>query len=216
MWFRCIGPIMLAATTIGCGQYGTSGPDDLGLAQYYPPASPLAVSTNISQAAQSQAAPLSPVALRNQELSKWIIRSDYLCNTYQINLSRTIRNARLGTDAVATVLSGLATILAPVQTKTILSGAATMTLGIGSDFQSDLFAQQAGEVVTSAIQTVRTRAREALQKKMRADINNYTLEEGLVDIQRYDQETCNLNIGLNEIRASLITGPEGLRLHDPI
>ena len=117
---------------------------------------------------------------------------------------------------MGTVLSGLATILAPVGTKTALSGAATITLGVGSDFQSDLFAQQAGEVLISAVQAVRTRARKALQEKMQVTYVNYTLEQGLVDIQRYDQETCNLNVGLNELRASLISARRNKRFSNPI
>ncbi len=51
---------------------------------------------------------------------------------------------------------------------------------------------------------------------MQAPYVTYTLEQGLVDVQRYDQETCNLNIGLNELRASLITGPGGPRSTNPI
>ena len=154
----------------------------------------------------SPSTPLSAEVRRNQELSKWLVRSDYQCNKYLAQLSRGIRDSRLATDAVGTILSGLATILAPVGTKTALSGAATITLGVGSDFQSDLFAQQAGEVLISAVQTVRTRARkDAAGQICRQRYVNYTLEQGLVDIQRYDQETCNLNVGLNELRASLIS-----------
>ena len=209
MWFRCIGPIMLAATTIGCGQYGVSGPDDLGLVRAIR-------SRDHSGRSQPVRFPLSAEAQRNQELSKWIVRSDYQCNKYLAQLSRGIRDSRLATDAVGTILSGLATILAPVGTKTALSGAATITLGVGGDFQSDLFAQQAGEVLISAVQTVRTRARKDLQDKMQAPYETYTLEQGLVDIQRYDQETCNLNVGLNELRASLIVGPDVKRPNNPI
>ena len=124
---------MLAATTIGCGQYGVSGPDDLGLAQSITPT--LQIDLPISPST-----PLSAEVRRNQELSKWLVRSDYQCNKYLAQLSRGIRDSRLATDAVGTILSGLATILAPVGTKTALSGAATITLGVGSDFQSDLFA----------------------------------------------------------------------------
>src|SRR5439155_24941423 len=46
---------------------------------------------------------------------------------------------------------------------------------------------------------------------------DYTLAQGLVDVQRYDRETCNLNVGLNEIRASLNTiGPVVPLANDPI
>ena len=51
---------------------------------------------------------------------------------------------------------------------------------------------------------------------MQATYETYTLEQGLVDIQRYDQETCNLNVGLNELRASLIVGPDVKRPNNPI
>jgi hypothetical protein len=208
MGFRSMMVIMLAVTTVGCSQYGASGPNDLGLFQRFDPPTSLPISLNVP--------PSSAEGQRNQELSKWIIRSDYLCNNYQLRLSRAIRDSRLATDALATVLSGLATILAPVQTKTALSGAATMVLGVGGDIQTDVFSEQASDVVSSAIQTVRTRARAALQKKMQASYANYTLEQGLVDVQRYDQETCTLNVGLNELRSSLITGPDGKRPNEPI
>src|SRR4051812_8912417 len=209
MWFRRIGPIMLAATTIGCGQYGVSGPNDLGLVEQLKPR------LNV-EFIPSPSTVLTDGVRRNRELSKWIVLSDDKCNKYLLQLSRGIRDSRLATDVVATVLSGLATILAPVGTKTALSGAATITLGVGGDLQSDLFAQQAGEVLISAVQTVRTRARLAMQEKMQARYADYTLEQGFVDVQRYDQETCNLNVGLNELRASLITGPEGRRPNTPI
>ncbi len=77
--------------------------------------------------------------------------------------------------------------------------------------------QQAGEVVSTAIQAVRTRARNDLEKKFQADYARYTLEQGLLDVQRYDRETCNLNVGLNEIRASLnLGGSAGSQLNNPI
>jgi len=91
-----------------------------------------------------------------------------------------------------------------------------MVLGVGGDIQTDVFSEQASDVVSSAIQTVRARARARLQEKMQASYAAYSLEQGLVDIQRYDQETCTLNVGLNELRASLISGPQGNRSNEPI
>ena len=90
-----------------------------------------------------------------------------------------------------------------------------MALGVGGDFQSDLFAQQAGEVVITAVQTVRTRARKRCRKNA-GSYPDYTLEQSLVDIQRYDQETCNLNVGLNELARRSLAGPEGSYSNQPI
>jgi hypothetical protein len=208
MWFRGIAAIMLVATTVGCGQFGVAGPDDLGLVQRLSPTLQVTYTPRITS--------LGDEGERNRELSKWIVVSDDKCNKYLLQLSRGIRDSRLATDAVGTILSGLATILAPVGTKTALSGAATITLGVGGDFQSDLFAQQACEVLISAVQTVRARARKTLQANMQTPYVNYTFEQGLVDVQRYDQETCNLNVGLNELRASLLSGPETGRFSTPI
>ena len=213
MLFRGIAAIMLVATTVGCSQFGVTGSDDLGLAERFRPET-LPVSFDPKQAPTNAA---DARIVRNQIISGWLLRSDYLCGNYQLNLSRTIRDSRLAMDVVATVLSGLATILAPVATKTALAGAATMTLGVGGAVQSDLFMQQAGEVVGTAIQAVRTRARNELEKKFQADYDSYTLEQGLVDVQRYDRETCNLNVGLNEIRASLnLGGSAASQLNGPI
>jgi hypothetical protein len=205
-------PIMLGLAAAGCTHYGVSGPQDLGLAaQFDPQLNPQTMSIELL--------PNDPdkKTTRNQVLSKWIIRSDFLCSDYLLQLSRSIRDTRLATDIVATVLTGLATIFAQPAVTRPLSGSATIALGVGGDIQSDLFLQQAGDVVSTAIQAVRTRARIDLQRKFSAEYVDYTLEQGLVDVQRYDRETCNLNVGLNEIRASLnIIGPVAPLANNPI
>jgi hypothetical protein len=205
-------PIMLATATTGCTHYGVSGPDDLGLAtRFDPQMNPEALRTTLDP--QRTDTKIE----RNEILSRWLIRSDYLCADYQLQLSRSIRDTRLATDFLATVLAGLATIFAQPAVTRPLAGSATIALGVGGDIQSDLFLQQAGDVVGTAIQAVRTRARTELQKKFTAEYADYTLEQGLVDVQRYDRETCNLNVGLNEIRASLnIIGPVAPQANNPI
>jgi hypothetical protein len=200
--------MMLVLPNTGCTHYGVSGPEDLGLAARFDP-----------QTLPTRLDPDDPdkKLTRNQVLSQWLLRSDFLCADYMLQLSRSIRDTRLATDFLATVLSGLATILAQPAVTRPLAGSATIALGIGGDIQSDLFLQQAGDVVGTAIQAVRTRARTDLQKKFAAEYADYTLEQGLVDVQRYDRETCNLNVGLNEIRASLNTiGPVVPQASNPI
>src|SRR6266404_7142966 len=202
--------IMLTAATAGCTRYGVSGPEDLGLAARFNPLDPLALPTTLPNEPDQKLA-------RNRIINQWLIRSDSLCADYQLVLSRSIRDTRLATDFTATVLAGLATIFAQPAVTRPLAGAATIALGVGGDIQSDLFLQQAGDVVGTAIQAVRTRARIELQKKFAAKYADYTLEQGLVDVQRYDRETCNLNVGLNEIRASLnIIGPVAPQANNPI
>lgn len=210
MIFRRLAvPLMLVVAITGCSnRYGVSGPEDLGLAARF---NALTLPTLLDPNAPNKK------LTRNQVLNQWIIKSDFLCADYQLQLSRAIRDARLATDVSATILSGLATILASPAVTRPLAGAATMALGIGGDIQSDLFLQQAGDVVGTAIQAVRTRARTELQKKFTAEYSDYTLEQGLVDVQRYDRETCNLNVGLNEIRASLnLVGPLASQANNPI
>jgi hypothetical protein len=206
---RAVGMRMiLALSTAGCTHYGVSGPDDLGLAARFDPQK-LPTTLTLDDP--------NPKLSRNQVLSQWLIRSDYLCADYLLQLSRSIRDTRLATDFLGTVLSGLATIFAQPAVTRPLSGSATIALGIGGDIQADLFLQQAGDVVSTAVQAVRTRARTELQKKFTAEYADYTLEQGLVDVQRYDRETCNLNVGLNEIRASLNTfGPAAPQANNPI
>ena len=204
--------LMLLAVAVaisGCGQYGSSGPDDLGLAAAVE-RQPMAVS-------MPNQAVINDKIERNKILSQWVLKSDFLCSDYELKLSRGIRDARLGTDAVATILTGLATIFVQPAVTRPLAGAATIALGVGSDVQTDLFMQQAGDVVATAIQTIRARARTELQNKWAASYEDYTLEQGLVDIERYDRETCNLNAALNEIRTSLnIAGPLAPQANNPI
>ena len=201
-------PIMMVVAATGCTHYGVSGPDDLGLAARFDPQK---LPTTLTPDDPN------PKLSRNIVLSQWIIRSDYLCSDYLLQLSRSIRDTRLATDFLATVLSGLATIFSQPAVTRPLSGSATIALGVGGDIQSDLFLQQAGDVVGTAIQAVRTRARTELQKKQTAEYEDYTIEQGLADVQRYASETCNLNVGLNEIRASLnIVGPVAPLANNPI
>lgn len=198
----------LAGLATDCTRYGTSGPEDLGLAARF---DPLRLPTTLDPADPNKK------LTRNQVLNEWLLRSDFLCNDYLLQLSRSIRDSRLATDFLGTVLSGLATIFAQPAVTRPLSGAATIALGVGGDIQSDLFLQQAGDVVSTAIEAVRTRARTELQKKWTAEYADYTLEQGFVDVQRYDRETCNMNVGLNEIRASLnIIGPIAPQANNPI
>jgi len=199
--------IMLAVTAAGCTHYGVSGPEDLGLAARFDPQK---LPTTLTPGDPN------PKLSRNELLNQWIVRSDFLCSDYLLVLSRSIRDTRLATDFTATVLAGLATIFAQPAVTRPLAGAATIALGVGADIQSDLFLQQAGDVVSTAIQAVRTRARTELQKKQIAEYEDYTIGQGLADVQRYASETCNLNVGLNEIRASLNIAGRAPLANDPI
>src|SRR5689334_12568694 len=117
-------PVVLGLAAAGCTRYGISGPDDLGLAaQFDPQLNPQAMSIELSANDPDRR------VSRNQVLSRWIIRSDYLCSDYLLRLSRSIRDTRLGTDIVATVLAGLATIFAQPAVTRPLSGSATIALG---------------------------------------------------------------------------------------
>jgi hypothetical protein len=98
-------PIMLVAAAAGCTRYGVSGPEDLGLASRFDPQINLATMTTTLDPKRTDTE-----IERNEILNRWLIRSDYLCADYQLQLSRSIRDTRLATDFLATVLAGLATI----------------------------------------------------------------------------------------------------------
>lgn len=196
---------------IGCNHMSPlAGPQELGLVERFP--------TQDLPVTLTSANDLSEMRIeRNDILSKWVLRSDYLCSQYQLQLSRTIRDSRLATDFVATVLSGLATIFIPVQTVRPLAGSAAIVLGVGGDIQSDLFLQQAGDLVANAIQAIRSTARKDLQQNWLYPYDQYTLLQGLLDVERYDRETCTIDRAMNAIRTSLgIAGPTVLALNNPI
>jgi hypothetical protein len=200
-------PIM----AIGCNQMTQlAGPQELGLVEKFPVQDLPVALTSSGDANQMQLE-------RNEILSKWVLKSDYLCAEYQLRLSRAIRDTRLATDFVATVLSGLATIFSQVGTIRPLAGSATIALGVGGDIQSDLFLQQAGDLMANAIEAIRTAARKDLQQNWLYPYYQYTLPQGLLDVERYDRETCNIDRAMNVIRASLgIAGPTALTLNNPI
>jgi hypothetical protein len=196
---RLLVSVVAMGLAAGCGQYGVSGPNDVGLSARMADAQlPVDMGPDFASLTAAQLK-----LQRNAILNRWIVKSDFLCADYQLSLSREIRDSRLAMDILATALSGAATIFANPAVTRPLTGATSIALGIGGDIQSDLFLQQAGDVVSTAIQTVRAQARNALQAKQSAEYVDYIIEQGLVDVQRYDRETCNLNVGLNQIRAAL-------------
>ena len=76
-------------------------------------------------------------------MNRWLIRSDYLCADYQLQLSRAIRDTRLATDFLATVLAGLATDLA-MMANAIAVDNGTFTQQTQEDGNLTLFAEFPG------------------------------------------------------------------------
>lgn len=73
---------------IGCNHMTQlAGPQEVGLVERFPTEALPVTLTASSDLAQMQIE-------RNDILSKWVLRSDYLCSEYQLQLSRTIRDSR--------------------------------------------------------------------------------------------------------------------------
>lgn len=208
--------LLLPFLAIGCTHPSPlSGPQDLGLAAKFEGLSGLPVDMDPETLASGDPGQLQ--LQRDEILARWVLRSDSLCSDYQERISQAVRDSRLGTDLTASTLSGLATIFTKVGMIHPLSGAATIVMALGGDLQSDLFLQQTGDIIVSSIQTIRTAARKTLQSNWSAPYAQYTLAEGLLDVERYDRETCNLDAGIAQIRSALkIAGPTALTLNNPI
>jgi hypothetical protein len=149
---------------------------------------------------------------RNAFVEQWMARSDYLCRQYKDKIIRTARDWKLGTDVLTTVLAGLATIFTPVGTIRPLAGAATIVTGSGSALQSDVFSQQAGDLIASAIQTARENQANQIEHNLSsADSKVYSIYRAQRDVIEY-HNMCSLETALKTIRASLqATSPDAGR-----
>ena len=173
--------------------------DDLGLITSQPPPPPLLISSISDDYTEND---------RNRFVEEWMARSDYLCRQYKDKIIRFSRNTRFATDAVSTILSGLATIFTAVGTIHPLTGSATIVSGVGAAAQTDTFAQQSGEVVASAIQTARENQANQIEFSLTFPKEKYNIYRAQRDVIEY-HNMCSMETALAQIRASLkATSPD--------
>jgi predicted small secreted protein len=228
--WRQIIAIMVAASLVGPGcstiRSGVGNDieraDDLGLP--LPGAIPVAqpasqpVGTASTAAIVTLAGTSLPNAVgssseteRDAFVEQWMARSDYLCRQFKDKIIRSARDSKLGTDVLTTLLAGLATIFTPVSTIRPLAGAATIVSGAGAAVETDVFAQQAGEVIASAIQTARENQANQIEHNLSFNTKVYNIYRAQRDVVEY-HNMCSLETALNQIRSSLkATSPDGGR-----
>ena len=90
-----------------------------------------------------------------------------------------------------------------------LAGAATIVSGAGAAVESDVFSQQAGELIASAIQTARENQANQIEHNLRSNIKVYSIYRAQRDVIEY-HNMCSLETALKQTRASLqATSPDG-------
>jgi len=139
----------------------------------------------------------------------WMKKSDDLCGRYKAKIIQSSRDSRLAGDIPAAILTTLATIFTPVNTVRGLAGAAAAVVGTSAVVQTDTFNGQAGEIITSAIETARQNQANQIKHNLEAfDANQYSIYAAYRDVTDY-HDMCSLNTSLIQIRNSLrATAPD--------
>jgi hypothetical protein len=158
---------------------------------------------NISIKHFQSVVPESDQPKRRSEIQEALLaKSNYLCSGYKADIMRVQTSNNLITGDLTTALAGLATIFTQVGTVRPLAGAATITSGLRSEFNSDVFANLNIQVITAGIEKRRTEWYGALVKARSCTMEQYPLQQAIKDAYIF-HNYCNLYSGLEEANLSI-------------
>jgi hypothetical protein len=139
---------------------------------------------------------------RNKLITELLILSDRVCSLHQAEIIANINAMNLLTGTATNILSGLGTVLAGETTKAALAAGAALTSGTRSLINEEVYAQAMGTTIARAISVAREKYYADIKGKMVKEIKNYTIEDGVLDVQEYHRR-CSFYYGLLEVTKSL-------------
>ena len=94
-------------------------------------------------------------------------------------------------------VAGAGAIFTGVNTVRALSGTASIISGVRSEFNEDYFANRTIQVLAAGFDKKRERKYQAIQRRQKDDIADYTVENAVKDAADYHAQ-CTLIAGLQE------------------
>lgn len=146
--------------------------------------------------------------LRRRQIQDTIIaESNSLCGEYEQALNRFNQEGNFLFGSASTVLGGLGALFTDVTAARSLAGAASITSGVRSELNSDVFQQQAIQVITNGINSRRKRIAQIMACHVNDSLQNYTLERAVAQAFKY-HEACSLIEGLEEANKATSQGSD--------
>lgn len=189
MRFTLFAIILVVVSTVGCTQYRPR------------PAVPLALYTNqitsnlsghwldtydalpegtpAEQAAKTEA--------RNRILNGfiWVIDKNY--DKFEVNFYSNRAGADIATDVIGIALGSSTIFTASAHAKTILAMAAAAVVGGKASIDSHWYNDQTRDAIVNEMRALRISQLSDIERNMTQPVNAYSLDQGILDIQRYYQ-----------------------------
>lgn len=156
---------------------------------------------------------------RDRYIGILVAQSDALVGRHVASIIGTQNAAELGLSTTALVTSSLATVFSPPGTKSALSAASAVATGTRGAIREQIYSNAFGWAIGQAIVDTRSEIyRTKILPNLNQDIDRYTIDHALADIQAY-HESGSFYMGLMAINKRIAagdrtglfpkTGPEG-------
>ena len=139
---------------------------------------------------------------RNRIQERILAASQDRCNAYFTFLDGMDAETNFILGSFTTAVAGAGAIFTNLTTVRALSGIASITSGIRSEFNEDYFANQTMEIMRKGIEARRREIYTSIKTKQSNDLKTYTVEEAVKDAIDY-HGACSLTAGLLKLGLSL-------------
>jgi hypothetical protein len=142
---------------------------------------------------------------RKAFIAQAILSSDNKCTQHQATIISNGNAWNVSMGSLSMLLTGTAAVISHAQTAAELAAGATAVTGIQSIANEEIYANAMSTAIVRAMDVSRTKSLAVINQKMLEEDDDekfYSLENALVDIQRYHSQ-CSFMAGLVEITKAL-------------
>lgn len=143
---------------------------------------------------------------RKAFIAQAILSSDNKCTQHQATIISNGNAWNVSMGSLSMLLTGTAAVISHAQTAAELAAGATAVTGIQSIANEEIYANAMSTAIVRAMDVSRTKSRAVINQKILEEDDDdekfYSLENALVDIQRYHSQ-CSFMAGLVEITKAL-------------
>ena len=137
-------------------------------------------------------------ATRNRYVGLLLTASNQRCSAYKEMLTETDREGNFLFGALSTVLGGLGAIFTPAATARSLAGAAGISSGLRSDFNSSFFYEKTVALLVKSIDSARASELGKIDAKFKLTGTQWPMARALADVQTY-HDKCSLAAAFAEL-----------------
>jgi hypothetical protein len=138
-------------------------------------------------------------AASRNKLRDYLVRnSEVICKAHEAAITSFSAETGFTFSEVATVLGGLGALFTPASTARIFAGSSAMVNATGENLSQAFYQKQLGQIISNSIDRTRSQMLQTIQSNDGKNIDTYTAERMLADIQAY-HDACSFDSGLKAL-----------------